>query len=89
MQVKNKLPKYVRLNNTAMRLLKAGNNAFSYNESEQYWRDAGYWGIDFRFDEIEQKWYSVSIGEETDWLNNIELIPITRKEYREENKGYL
>lgn len=89
MQVKNKPPKYIRLHNTAMRLTQKQRNWGEPEAGFHYWRDAGLWGIDFRFDEIEQKWYSVSIREETDWLNDKELIPITRKEYREENKGYL
>ena len=87
--MKNKPPKYIRLHNTAMRLCQKDQYWGESKAGFHYWRDAGQWGIDFRFDEVEQKWFSVSIREETEWLHDKELIPITRKEYRDENKGYL
>jgi len=87
--MKIKPPKYIRLHNTAMRLTRKQQNWGEPKAGYHYWRDAGLWGIDFRYDEVEQKWYSVWADDEMDWLHNKELIPITRKEYRDENKGYL
>lgn len=88
MQVKNKPPKYAKLGRTAMRFQK-GSDVYDDKQVDRYWRDAGHWGVAFRFDEIEQKWYSVCNDSDTQWLNNVELVPITRNEWKEDNKGYL
>lgn len=88
MSVKNKPPKYVKLKNSALRFMK-GINVYNNHKPDQYWRDAGLWGVEFRFDDIEQKWYSVCKDEDLSHLNNVELIPITREEWKEDNKGYI
>lgn len=89
MQVKNKPPKYVCLHNTAMRLCQKDQYWGEPEAGFHYWRDAGHWAVAFGFDEIEQKWYSVCNDSDTQWLNNVELVPITKNEWKKDNKGYL
>jgi hypothetical protein len=72
--INNNLPKFVRLNHTAFRLV--GN---------RYYRDAGDWWIGYKV--IGGKLFSdiIFISE----LNNLPLISISREEYFEDNKGYI
>ena len=57
--MENKPPKYVRLGHSALRLVNSTNNLFEDSEPSKYWRDAGHWEVEFRFNETDQKWYSV------------------------------
>jgi hypothetical protein len=70
---KSKLPKYVRLLHTALRL-KDGN---------KYYRDGGNWSVNFKYDGL------LMSSSHIENLDNVELIQITQKEYEDENKGYL
>lgn len=73
-----KLPKYVRLGNTAMRL-KEG--------AKQYWRDAGLWGVDYRIKKGKLIAWCPNIG--LDYLHRVELIEISEDEWRKANEGYI
>ena len=87
--MKNKPPKYVHFHNTAMHLCQKDEYFGGPEPILHYWRDAGQWGIDFRFDEVEQKWFSVCSDLDTHWLDNVELVPITKTEWKEDNEGYI
>jgi len=71
---KTKLPKYVRLNMSELRL-----------KDNTYYRDAGYWGVGYRH--IDGK--LVSWIPNAPWIHNVELIEITEKVWRKANKAYL
>lgn len=71
---KFKLPKYVSLNGTAMRL-----------KGKEYWRDAGLWGVTYKVK--DSKVYSTC--KHTKWLNNVELTEITEEEWRKQNYDYI
>jgi hypothetical protein len=71
--VNNNLPKFVRLNHTAFRLV--GN---------RYYRDAGDWWIDYKI--IGGKLFNVFRSNE---LNNLPLISISKEQWFKDNKGYI
>jgi hypothetical protein len=71
----DKLPKFVSLNGTALRL--------QYN---QYYRDAGEWGIGYRI--IEGVLLSWCWGSKMPWLHKQPLIEITEEEWRIDNGHY-
>ena len=70
---------------TAMKLQK--------NDDEtgwEYWRTAGLWGIDYRWE--GDKLVSDSTKrylEDMIYLDGKELLEITEEEWREDNKGYV
>lgn len=76
-------PKYVRLGHTAM-VYRPESNV----HDEDYYRPAGHWSIDFTY--RDGKFYADAADR---WivksLHNVELIPITREEFLEDNKGYV
>lgn len=65
--------RYVALGSSALRLA-----------DDEYYRDAGAWSV--KYIERDGKLLSVS---DKPWLHNIELIPITEKEWRLSNRGYV
>jgi hypothetical protein len=70
------IPKFVKLNNSALRLREEGD----------YYRDAGCWSVGWRIkDGILISDYSY----DKEWLHEIPLIEITEQEYKDDNKGYL
>jgi hypothetical protein len=73
---KEPVPKYVSLNGVEMRL-----------KGKEYWRDAGLWGVKYKIK--NGKIFSSHRNQEQDWLDDIELIPITEDEWRKANKGYV
>lgn len=74
-----KLPKFVKLNNTALRL--TGN---------EYYRDGGEWSVGYNV--IDDKLVSWDHGnwyrDELPHLHNQPLIEITEAEWREDNGQY-
>lgn len=50
-----------------------------------YWRPAGLWGCDIHHH--KGKFYS-SV-KEYPWIHNIEMVPATKEEYLQDNKGYV
>jgi len=88
--IDKKLLKYIRLmfsstQGTAMRLQK--NNA---ETGWEYWRAAGLWGIDYRWE--GDKLVSDSTKrylEDMLYLDGKELKEITEDEWRKNNKGYV
>jgi hypothetical protein len=82
----NTLPKYVKLDQTEMRLTRNPDSGIDSGMDLMYFRDAGLWGVDFKIE--DNKIISICYG--FDRLNDIELIPITEKEWRKGNtKEYL
>ena len=76
-------PAFIRFgeNGSAMRLMKPEQGY------PRYWRDAGNWGVDARYDKNDGKFYS--IFHEKGSLNDVELIPITKVEWKKSNAGYV
>lgn len=72
------LPKYVMLHGSELRLRVA---------EKDYYRDGGYWCVNYTIK--DGKIYSVSPYEDTPWLDNVELTPITKAEWRKGNRGYV
>lgn len=71
-----KLPKYVRMGHTAMRL-----------SGDRYYRDAGDWGVGFRVvGGVLVSWVN---GSTDGGIHNNPLIEITEEEWREDNQGYI
>lgn len=67
------LPKFVRLNNTELRLV--GNT---------YYRDAGEWSVEYRvIDDVLISWFTAK-----PWLHRRPLIEITEDEWRQANGRY-
>jgi hypothetical protein len=71
------LPKYVRLKNSAMRLV---------NDSE-YYRDGGDWGVRFKI--LDGKLVSWAPELEEVGLHKIPLEEITHEEWKIDNEGYV
>ena len=84
---KFKLPTYVSLNGTEMKL-RTVDKEYRGTEKE-YHRAAGEWSVGYVV--LDGKVFSVYINEYSpkEWLNNVELKPIALKEWREGNKGYV
>jgi hypothetical protein len=72
------LPKYVKLGNTAMRLIEATEHTPAH-----YYRDGGAWSADIKI--VDGKLISDHYYEH---LRGIEFIPITKEEWAEDNRGY-
>ena len=70
-----KLPKFVKLNNTALRL-----------KGESYFRDGGEWSIGYRIiDGVLLIW---GCGKTMPWLHKKPLVEITEDEWRKDNGHY-
>jgi len=74
------VPEFVRLGDSALRY---------DHEEDNYFRDAGCWSVGYKL--VDGKYYSIdNYGDgKGSNLDNVELIPITEKEYNEDNKGYV
>lgn len=71
----NFLPKFVRLNKSALRLV--GN---------EYYRDGGMWSVGYKIiDGVLLSWYP---NRGMKWLHRVPLIEITEKEWRDNNGEY-
>ena len=70
-------PAFASLDGTAMRLSKNGEN---------YWRDAGAWGVQWRIDRND---VIRSVKPDMHCLHDVELVPITREDYLAQNEGYV
>lgn len=86
------LPKYVRLNfksGPCLRLHNPEYNAFPgwRNNLVEYYRDAGAWSMNFRLDEKTKMVYSVF--PEDHHLHDIHLVPVTKAEWRKDNRPHL
>lgn len=84
-----KIPDYVSLDGTSMRLrhhkpVGAFDNDKEYSE---YWRDAGEWGVGFKIK--DGKLVSVFPAKDMKYLHEKELIEITKEQYEKDNEGYL
>lgn len=77
-----RLPKYVTLKGTALRL--KGEEWFAGMPNCMYYRDAGQWSV--RFEVRDGKVFSKSPMKH---LDNVELIPIDAAAYKKDNKGYI
>lgn len=80
MSKKVKLPKYVKLNDSALVLRE---------KEKVYFRHAGNWSIRYKIE--NGKLLSVVINPYTltTGIDNVELIEITEQEWRDDNKGYI
>ena len=77
--MKKKLPKYVRLGHTEMRLVD------KTKQKQEYFRDAGSWSTDYKYlDET-----LVADFEGMPWIHEQPLIEITKDEWKKGNKGYI
>ncbi len=56
-------------------------------DNEEYWRDAGMWGVKFKF--VKGKLISWMPKSSMPWLHKVPLIKITENEWMEGNKGYV
>ena len=70
-----KLPKFVKLNNTALRLV-----------GEKYYRDGGEWSVGYKI--IGGVLLSWALGMSMSWLHKQPLIEITEDEWRIDNGQY-
>ena len=77
-KVKMRVPKYVSLDGTEMRLKDFGNG------HPTYYRDAGCWEVGFKINK-DGRLFATSFFEH---LNGIELIPISRQKWVKANKDY-
>jgi hypothetical protein len=74
----NKLPKFVRLGNSALRLIK---------RDKIYYRDAGHWEVGYKV--VDNQLLSCTPTDDAPWLDNQLLIEITEQEWRWDNAGYI
>jgi hypothetical protein len=70
-----KVPKFVKLGNTALRLI-----------GDEYYRDGGEWSIKWKI--IDGKLLSWGWGLGAKWLHRKPLIEITEEEWRKDNGIY-
>lgn len=69
------LPKFVKLNNTALRL-----------RGKEYYRDGGIWSIGYKIiDGVLLSWFPKM---KMPWLHRQPLIEITEEEWRKDNGKY-
>lgn len=73
---KELLPKYVSLDGIALRL----------RSMNHYYRDAGHWSVGFKWK--DGKLYSNHFNKFPN-IHNKELLPISKHEWEEDNKGYI
>ncbi len=71
---KIKLPKYVKLRHSALRL-----------KDDKYYRDAGSWSVSYKV--VDNKLFSVHKYDND--VNNVELIECTKEEWKKDNWGYI
>lgn len=88
-RIKN-LPKFVMMmqdgkKGCAMRLLE--NDEYRSGHGI-YWRDAGIWGIDARMENGKLVSDAKLYGEELQYLDGQELVPICEEEWKIDNGGY-
>ena len=69
------LPKYVKIDRTALRL-----------KGDKYYRDAGQWSVGYKI--IDGKLLSWHWRHGHPWLHRVELVECTEQEWRENNGGY-
>jgi hypothetical protein len=69
------LPKFVKLNNTALRLV-----------GKKYYRDGGEWSVEYKI--IDSVLLSWAWGYGMSWLHKQPLIEITEEEWRVDNGHY-
>lgn len=85
------LPKYIRFGEKgcAMRLHNPEYDQFpGWDEAvTEYWRDGGLWGVGIRIDKETGKIFSIC--EDMDWLHDVELIPTTYEDWKEDNGQYV
>lgn len=80
-----KFPPYVKASGVALRLHNPEQGNFGWRENHvEYYRDAGFWSVDINI--VGDKLWTIAEG---DKINNIELIPITKQEWRKDNRGYI
>lgn len=77
----SKLPKYVKLGHSALRLLS------DEVYGSHYYRDAGMWHIGFVVK--DNKLFAKSLYSEMNHAEGLELVPISKKEWKEDNLGYV
>lgn len=70
------LPKFVKLNNTALRLVG----------KKTYYRDGGEWSVECRI--IDGVLLSWTWGKDMPWLHKKPLVEITEDEWRKDNGQY-
>lgn len=68
-------PKFVKLGNSALRLV-----------GKTYYRDGGNWGVQYRY--IDGELVSWNWGRGMPWLHKKPLIEITKEEWRKDNHPY-
>ena len=76
---KFKLPMYVSLNGSELKHHKS-----YYTKEYEYYRAAGEWSVGYVV--RDGKVFSIS---DMKWLNDIELVPITKEQWKEGNQGYI
>jgi hypothetical protein len=90
-----KQPNYVRIilkdgyESSCLRLVENDNEFHGYPD-KYYYRDAGDWGVGFKI--VDNKLISDSkilYGNQHLQLHNKDLIPVTKKEWKKCNKGYV
>lgn len=95
------VPKYVRMSNnpkkdrgTEMRL-RYSDDILSDGQVLEYWRDAGLWGINFRWEQrglfkrVLVTDASIYDNEMAKRLDGVLLTPISKEQYEKGNDGYL
>jgi hypothetical protein len=86
------LPRYVKIKklNITLRLNEVINENHNYflssNKTKlEYYRDAGDWSVSFKIENDK-----IIIDDDgNDHLNGLELIEVNRKEYENDNRGYI
>jgi len=74
-------PKYIRLGGSTEMVLR--------EEENIYWRDAGQWGIGYKWDGGLLLSDSSNLGKDFKYLNNLPITEITEKEWCNGNGRYV
>ena len=89
-----KPPKYIMFKDKttgelycAMRLLSKEEREGRNMGTRQYWRDAGLWGINYKWK--DGKLFTQNPYRDLKHLNNVELVEITKEQWRKDNEGYV
>lgn len=80
------LPKYAMIGRTAMELIEENSYWLSSYKAPFYYRTAGHWSLRVKKNE-NGEWRS--FDDEMSWLNDLEIVEISKEDWEEDNKGFI
>ena len=80
------LPKYAMIGRTAMELIEEVSYFYDGIKPPFYYRTAGCWSLKVKKNE-NGEWRT--FDNENKWLNDLEIVEISKEDWEEDNKGFI